>query len=86
MSTQNIEVPTFEIGILPHLEPTEEPPDFSSSGDEYIAKMETMEPEIENNVRFEALTEEDRNQLLEGADSKSTKNSTKVGVKIFRGS
>ena len=51
---------------------------------EYIAKIET-EPAQESPVRFETLTEENRNELLEGADSKSTKNSTKVGVKIFRG-
>ena len=67
------ETPNFDIGIMSLIAKEE----FSSSGDEVILSI--PEP------RFQATTEQERNYLLEGADSSSTKRSTKTHVKVFKG-
>ena len=45
----------------------------------------TDEPARYEGGRFQALTDDQRNDILEGADSRSTKRQTKSHIKVFKG-
>ncbi len=77
---------SFELGINDHLTMIENKQEFSSSGDEFIRNLEEVEEANERpeNSRFGRTTEEERNRLLEGADSTSTKHATKNAVTVFK--